>query len=57
MAGRPVRTLLSGRTGPGRFTVAWDGRDDEGSEVGAGVYLYKYALGTDRVTGKLLLAE
>ncbi len=57
MAGRSVRTLVSGRTEPGRFTVAWDGRDDQGSEVAAGVYLYKYALGTDQATGKLLLAE
>ena len=39
--GRRVRQLWDGplRVGSHRFT--WDGRDEEGKEVAAGVYIYK----------------
>jgi len=37
-SGRQVRTLLDGVAGPGTRQVVWDGRDDEGSRVPAGVY-------------------
>ncbi|HDQ99419.1 MAG TPA: hypothetical protein ENN51_03940, partial [candidate division WOR-3 bacterium] len=37
-SGRKVRTLVSGRTGQGRHSVRWDGRDDAGRRLPAGVY-------------------
>ena len=55
--GRPVRTLVSARSAPGRFSAAWNGRDDSGNEVAAGVYLFEYVLGDEQVTGKLLLTQ
>ncbi len=57
IAGRPVRSLVSGRSEPGRFTVVWDRRSDTGKKMAAGVYLYKLVLGTKRVTGKLILTD
>ncbi|MBN2537677.1 hypothetical protein JXB37_05325, partial [candidate division WOR-3 bacterium] len=54
IAGRPVRTLATGLTQPGRYHAAWDGRDAAGDAVAAGVYLYRYRLGKEEVSGKLL---
>jgi len=38
VAGRLVRTLVDGSVGPGYHSVVWDGRDQNGVEVGSGVY-------------------
>jgi hypothetical protein len=38
VAGRAVRTLVSGSPGRGRHTSMWDGADDRGHAVAAGVY-------------------
>lgn len=39
LAGRRVRTLASGRATAGAHRFAWDGRDDGGLALAAGVYL------------------
>ncbi len=39
--GRLVRTLVDGEKQPGFYTAVWDGTDDEGNEVGTGVYFYR----------------
>ena len=36
--GRRVRTLGNGVQGPGEYTLTWDGRDDHGGQVAAGIY-------------------
>ncbi|MEW6752840.1 MAG: FlgD immunoglobulin-like domain containing protein [Candidatus Latescibacterota bacterium] len=46
--GRPVRTLLAGPLDAGRYLVSWDGRDEEGCQVAAGVHLVRLRAG-DRV--------
>ncbi len=38
VAGRRVRTIHRGALPPGAASIAWDGRDEGGSRVGAGVY-------------------
>ena len=40
-AGRVVRTFNDGLKEPGYYTVTWDGRDDIGRKVPAGVYFVK----------------
>lgn len=45
VAGRHVRTLLSGVQPAGTRTVSWDGRDDAGAALGAGVYLMRLTAG------------
>ena len=39
--GQLVTTLIDSHMGPGNFSVTWDGRDSNGSEVASGVYIYK----------------
>jgi hypothetical protein len=41
LAGRRVRTLASGERDPGRHTRSWDGRDDSGADLGAGIYFVR----------------
>jgi hypothetical protein len=41
VAGRTVRTLLAGVQPAGERVLAWDGRDDNGSQLGAGVYMLR----------------
>ena len=39
--GRSVRTLVRATQMPGSYSVTWDGRDDGGHQVSAGVYWYR----------------
>jgi WD40 repeat protein len=41
LTGRRVRTLVRGVHQPGRYSVVWDGRDQDGQEVASGIYLYR----------------
>jgi flagellar hook assembly protein FlgD len=40
--GRSVRLLVSGEDSPGRKSVRWDLRDDQGVRVRAGIYFYRF---------------
>ncbi|MCH8961227.1 MAG: hypothetical protein IH820_07845 [Bacteroidetes bacterium] len=39
--GQRVTTLVSGLQAPQSYTVRWNGRDDSGSLVPSGLYLYR----------------
>ncbi len=41
IAGQPVRTLVDEHQGAGRYTIAWDGRDESGRRLPAGTYVYR----------------
>jgi len=56
-AGRRLRVLVEGVQGAGSHAVAWDGRDADGRELPSGLYLCELLAGTQRLTGKLLLAR
>jgi serine protease AprX len=45
LAGRRVRTLEAGRARAGDHRAAWDGRDDAGAALPAGVYLARLQRG------------
>lgn len=55
--GRLVRQLGRGPLAAGRHEATWDGRDDAGAAVGAGVYLYRLEHGSSRLTGKMVLVK
>jgi hypothetical protein len=54
--GRLVRTLDPG-TAPGLNEVAWDGRDDGGAPVPAGVYFYRLTVGETKLDRRLVWAR
>jgi aminopeptidase N len=55
-AGRLVRTLASGKLGPGRTAVQWNRTDDRGKRLGQGVYFVRLKAGSEQRTLSLVLA-
>ena len=45
VSGRRVRTLLAGVQPAGSRTVTWDGRDDAGTQLRAGMYVLRLVAG------------
>ena len=55
--GQRVRTLKDGFTTPGTHRIEWDGRDDSGTRLGSGNYLYRIS-GLERpIIQKLVLLQ
>ncbi len=54
ITGQKVRTLVSENASAGTYEVAWDGRDEFGKTVGAGVFFARFAAekvhSTERIT-------
>jgi hypothetical protein len=57
LLGQKVRTLVNERNYPGNFLVSWDGADDRGEIVAAGVYLYRLVVGDISQTRRLVLLK
>jgi hypothetical protein len=57
VAGRLVRTLVSGAQDEGRRQVSWDGRDGLGQAMSSGVYFYRLKAGDAVHTRKMLLLK
>lgn len=55
--GREIRLLVGPPGTTGGTEVTWDGRNDRGMQVEPGVYFYHLSVGTQELTGKLLLAQ
>lgn len=55
--GRRVRTLVDAALPAGAFVPQWDGADDRGAPVAAGVYFLRLESGTRRATQKLVVAR
>jgi len=55
MLGQRVRTLVDYKLPPGTHDVTWNGTDDEGKLLPAGVYFYTLKVGDWSATKKLLL--
>jgi hypothetical protein len=53
--GRLVRTLLAAESPAGPLHVDWDGRGQDGREVGSGVYLVRLATATGTATSRVTL--
>jgi hypothetical protein len=57
VTGRLVRTLVDEQREPGRYERIWDGRDDKGTRVSSGVYLYRLEAGTYVGVKRLVLIK
>ncbi len=55
--GRQVRSLASGVYSAGRYTVDWDGADDDGKQVTSGVYYYRLKAGDVVQSRKMVLLK
>jgi len=55
--GRKIRTLIDSELKPGRHSIAWDGRNDEGGRVPSGIYLCTMRHGGRAYTRKMNLLK
>jgi len=55
IAGRPVRTLVSGSRAAGSHVVTWNARDASEDRVPPGIYFYRLECGDSDVTRKLVV--
>ena len=53
--GRLVRTLVSEKLLPGKYSVMWDGRNDRGVMVTTGIYFYRLVTPQSVMTRKMVL--
>jgi hypothetical protein len=57
VAGRRVRRLVSGPAGAGEHVAQWNGRDEAGGRVPAGVYLYRLRTPGNAETRRVVVIE
>lgn len=55
VSGRTIRMLANESKGPGRYSARWDGKNDSGTLLPAGIYFCRLELGAERLTRKLVL--
>jgi hypothetical protein len=55
LAGRRVRTLMTGEAGSGTNQVTWDGTDAAGRPLSAGVYFYRLETLGESLTGRMTI--
>lgn len=57
MLGELVRTLVDEPMSPGAYTARWNGRDNRGIQVTAGVYIYRIVAGEYRATKRMVMLK
>jgi hypothetical protein len=57
VSGRMVRTLQQGQSAAGRHSVVWDGTDNQGTRVPAGVYMLVLEACRQRAQVKVVMSE
>jgi hypothetical protein len=55
VSGRRVRSLVRGDQPAGAHSIVWDGRNDGGRQVAAGVYFYRLAAGRSSSVRKMVV--
>ena len=53
--GQKVRTLTRGAHDAGTYSIAWDGKDDRGTDLATGVYMLTLSTPSARALQKMLL--
>ncbi|MCB9503878.1 MAG: T9SS type A sorting domain-containing protein [Deferribacteres bacterium] len=57
MLGTEVRTLVQGSKAAGSYSVVWDGRDNNGSVVPSGMYMYRIESGSFNAVKKMVMMK
>ncbi len=57
MLGRKVRTIVNEKQNPGYKSVLWNAKDDYGTAVSAGLYIYQVQAGSFIQTKKMILVK
>ncbi|MHB8852480.1 MAG: FlgD immunoglobulin-like domain containing protein, partial [Ignavibacteriaceae bacterium] len=57
MLGREVRTLVNGDQVAGVHSIVWDGRNNFGSQVASGTYIYRVVAGSYSAVKKMIMLK
>jgi hypothetical protein len=57
LRGQKVRSLVNTELPSGTHNAVWNGRDDAGSPVSSGVYLYRLSNGEREITRRMVLMK
>ena len=57
VVGRKVKTLLNSNAQPGRYSITWNGTNDYGEPVSAGMYFYQMRTSSFQSVKKLILMK
>jgi hypothetical protein len=57
MLGEKVKLLLNNKLNYGKHNISWNGKNDNGSELTSGIYLYRIIYMDKMQTGKLVLQK
>ena len=57
LLGQRIRTFDLGERVPGRYTITWDGKNQNGGVVSTGVYFYRFETDKFKQTKKLVLIK
>jgi hypothetical protein len=57
ITGQLVKTLTNELKGAGSHSITWDGRDNNGTKVSGGVYVYKLKAGEKEATQRMVLLK
>jgi hypothetical protein len=55
--GRPVRTIVDGKTRAGEHQIRWDGKNQSGQRVPSGLYFITLNAGTSALTKKIAIVK
>jgi len=55
ISGRRTRVLVNGQTKAGRYLTDWNGKDNQGGQVAAGIYFVRLDTDDATVTKKVVL--
>jgi hypothetical protein len=57
MAGREIKNLVHQQQNQGLYTIEWNGTNNFGNSVSAGIYLYQVQSGVYNQTNKMILLK
>ncbi len=57
LLGREVKTLINKEQSPGRYTVRWDGKNNNNINISSGIYFYRLTAGGIVFTKKMILLK
>ena len=55
--GELVNTLINSDQAAGKYTVTWNGKNNQNSPVSSGIYIYKVVFGNSVLSRKMLLLK
>jgi hypothetical protein len=57
ISGRKIRTIVNTNQNAGRYKIVWNGRNDSGSRVSSGIYIYRIIAGKYTAIKKLMVLK